>query len=53
MIPRALYRQAIPRALARNPVVALIGPRQCGKTTLARQMRPGDHLIYSDLEDPG
>ncbi len=35
-----------------NPVVTLIGPRQCGKTTLARTFVPGDSLNYFDLEDP-
>lgn len=40
------------KALGRNPVVALLGPRQCGKTTLARQMMPEDHSQYFDLEDP-
>jgi hypothetical protein len=33
-------------------VVALLGPRQCGKTTLARQFVPADSLNYFDLEDP-
>jgi predicted AAA+ superfamily ATPase len=32
-------------------VVALIGPRQSGKTTLARQFVPSDSLNYLDLED--
>lgn len=31
------------------PVVALVGPRQCGKTTLARQLGAAHHF---DLEDP-
>jgi predicted AAA+ superfamily ATPase len=30
----------------------LIGPRQCGKTTLARQYVPLTSLNYFDLEDP-
>lgn len=37
-----------------NPVVALLGPRQCGKTTLARQYlteHPGP-CHYFDLENP-
>jgi predicted AAA+ superfamily ATPase len=33
-------------------VVALLGPRQCGKTTLARQSVAPDSLNYFDLEDP-
>lgn len=39
-------------ALRRSPVVALIGARQCGKTTLARQLVPPDSANYFDLEDP-
>ena len=45
-------------ALGRSPVVALLGPRQSGKTTLARQVvRSGilpcdEGLNYFDLEDP-
>jgi uncharacterized protein len=37
------------------PVVALLGPRQCGKTTLARSYfneLNGGRLNYFDLEDP-
>jgi predicted AAA+ superfamily ATPase len=36
----------------RNPAVALIGPRQCGKTTLARQLATPYTSGYFDLEDP-
>ena len=36
----------------RSPVVALIGPRQCGKTTLARELVATDSPNYFDLEDP-
>jgi len=39
-------------ALSRSRVVALIGPRQCGKTTLARQLVDPESLNYFDLEDP-
>jgi len=38
--------------LARSRVVALLGPRQCGKTTLARQFVPAASANYFDLEDP-
>jgi predicted AAA+ superfamily ATPase len=31
-------------------MAGLIGPRQCGKTTLARQV--ADPVNYFDLEDP-
>jgi predicted AAA+ superfamily ATPase len=48
--PTALAR--IHKALRRSRVVALTGPRQCGKTTLARQIVPPPSLGYFDLEDP-
>ena len=52
MIPRPTLRGRIETALARSRVVALIGPRQCGKTTLARTFVAPDSLNYFDLEDP-
>ncbi len=52
MIARLLYSTEIKRALKRSPVVSLLGPRQCGKTTLARQFIGADHPQYFDLEDP-
>jgi predicted AAA+ superfamily ATPase len=48
--PQALAR--IRRALRRSRLVALIGPRQAGKTTLARLIVPPDSPNYYDLEDP-
>ncbi len=39
-------------ALKRQRVVALIGPRQSGKTTLARQIQGVRSRNYFDLEDP-
>jgi hypothetical protein len=48
--PEPLSR--IRRALRRQRVVVLTGPRQCGKTTLARQILPPDAPGYFDLEDP-
>jgi predicted AAA+ superfamily ATPase len=39
-------------ALRRARVVALIGPRQSGKTTLARQFVAPDSAQYFDLENP-
>lgn len=33
-------------------MVALIGPRQCGKTTLARELAEARRSTYFDLEDP-
>ncbi|MFN0053219.1 MAG: ATP-binding protein [Planctomycetales bacterium] len=51
MIDRTTDICAIRTALKRSRVVALLGPRQCGKTTLARQFVPVDSLNYFDLED--
>ena len=52
MIERLHYRKAIERALGRSRAVALLGPRQCGKTTLARQFVDARSPNYFDLEDP-
>ena len=37
----------------RSPVTTLLGPRQCGKTTLARMFAEGKNAIYFDLESQG
>ena len=52
IFPRPQLQQDITHALTRSRVVALIGPRQCGKTTLAREFVPADSMNYFDLEDP-
>jgi predicted AAA+ superfamily ATPase len=52
MLPRPWLFASLQAALARAPVVALLGPRQCGKTTLARQLVPVASANYFDLEDP-
>ncbi len=39
------------RALGRSPAVAVLGPRQCGKSTLARQYLQGTPSVYLDLQD--
>ncbi|MBI3118664.1 MAG: ATP-binding protein [Candidatus Hydrogenedentes bacterium] len=52
MIQREIDLKLIRTALRRSRVVALLGPRQCGKTTLARQFAPSNSLNYFDLEDP-
>lgn len=48
MIPR-VYRSQLRDKLGKFPAVALIGPRQCGKTTLARQLGG----VYFDMETAG
>lgn len=52
MIARQDILRAVRTAIGRNPVVVLSGPRQCGKTTLARELLAPDSLNYFDLEDP-
>jgi predicted AAA+ superfamily ATPase len=42
----------VEEALALQPAVALLGPRQVGKTTLARQIADSRPSIYLDLESP-
>ncbi len=51
MIPRDSILSSIRTALGRSRVVALVGPRQSGKTTLARQLVSPESLNYFDLED--
>jgi len=52
MIKRSQILGKLRTALSRSRVVALIGPRQCGKTTLARQLVDAQSVNYFDLEDP-
>jgi uncharacterized protein len=46
------FHSVVTERLAEFPAVALIGPRQAGKTTLARQIagERGDGAVYLDLE---
>jgi hypothetical protein len=50
MIPRHITTE-IDHALARQAAVALIGPRQAGKTTLALAIGETRNALYLDLED--
>ena len=52
MIERPRWLAEIRAALKRSRVTALVGPRQAGKTTLARQILAADAPGYFDLEDP-
>ena len=52
MITRLHSKTQIETALSRSRITLLVGPRQCGKTTLARQFVPSDSPNYFDLEDP-
>lgn len=52
MIQRTAILSALNKALSRSRVVVLVGPRQSGKTTLARELLEEDSVNYFDLEDP-
>src|SRR5688572_6372276 len=45
---------AVTRAFRTHSVVTLVGPRQCGKTTLAREFAKTQRgaSLHLDLEDP-
>lgn len=49
-LPRGLA-PALRAALADTPMVCLLGPRQCGKTTLARSLAPDYGYVTFDDED--
>lgn len=51
-IQRTALLERIREGLGARPVVALLGPRQCGKTTLARAITKTDGGAYFDLENP-
>ena len=50
MIKRPFYIERLSEAVRRSPVTALLGPRQCGKTTLARMFGKNRNTVYFDLE---
>jgi predicted AAA+ superfamily ATPase len=52
VLERSAALGQVRRALRRSPVVALVGPRQSGKSTLARQLLEPGTSRYFDLEDP-
>lgn len=52
LIDRPLVLARLRAALARSRAVVLLGPRQVGKTTLARQFLAPGSGGYFDLEDP-
>lgn len=52
VIERFKARRALESALAHNPVAVLLGPRQCGKTTLAREVAGARPSVFFDLERP-
>lgn len=54
MIERTVYLEHLRCLLGQFPVVGLLGARQVGKTTLARQLAAGwpEPVLFLDLEDP-
>lgn len=52
MIGRLELLEQVRVALGRSRVVALVGPRQAGKTTLARHLAGERESAFFDLEDP-
>jgi hypothetical protein len=52
MIARRRALERIDEALRVHPVAALLGPRQCGKTTLAREVAVRRGGLFFDLENP-
>ena len=52
MIPRPQARAELENALARAPVAAVLGPRQSGKTTLARAYSASRPATFFDLDSP-
>ena len=52
MIERPAALKRIETVFKVHPVAALLGPRQCGKTTLAKMLAQGRPSTYFDLENP-
>ncbi|MFC1881732.1 ATP-binding protein [Thermodesulfobacteriota bacterium] len=52
MIPRPNALAQIARSFRVHSIVALLGPRQSGKTTLARIIEKQEPCTYFDLENP-
>ena len=50
MLERPGYLQRLAVAVGRSPVTALLGPRQCGKTTIAREFGARRDAVFFDLE---
>lgn len=51
-INRPEFIKEIEASIRNNPVTAIMGPRQCGKTTLARAIAQSTESTIFDLEDP-
>ncbi len=53
IIDRSSYKNKLIESIKNSPITALIGPRQCGKSTLAREVMKnfGEETHFLDLED--
>ncbi len=52
MINRFDLRKKLNTSIQENHVTTLLGPRQCGKTTIAKTIRTPSPVHYYDLENP-
>ena len=52
MLSRPWLLERLRAGLKMSPAVVLLGPRQCGKTTLARELAVKSKSTYFDLENP-
>ena len=52
MISREKELLAIREGFDTHPVVSILGPRQCGKSTLARMFCAEQNIVFFDLENP-
>ena len=52
MLQRIWLQNRVRSGLKSSPAVVLFGPRQCGKTTLARRLADKSTSNYFDLENP-
>ena len=49
-LPRTA-EEKLNKSLMRFPAVAILGPRQCGKSTMAKAVLQGQDAVYLDLQD--
>ena len=52
MIKRPDAMSRVRKVFQVHPIAALLGPRQCGKTTLARMIAERERSTFFDLENP-
>ena len=53
LLIREIFKEEIKESISFNPVTAILGPRQCGKTTIARLIAEDfSQSTFFDLEDP-